>query len=139
MKMKIAKPVIVISLVMVFMALLTGCQDKSALLVKTWKLQDLRYTREIPVDMMPQIQASINQMKNVFSLTYYIDGTYETTMQEQLVKGTWKLNWNNTKIRATSSGGDSKDYTILKLTEEEFELKAMEGNEEVIFVMKAGK
>lgn len=137
--MKIAKPVIVLLFGMMFSWSLTGCQDKSNLLVKTWKLDDLRYTKEIPKDMMPQIQASINQMKNAFTLTYYIDGTYETSMQEQLVKGTWKLNWNNTKIRSTSSAGDMKDYTILKLTDDEYEFKAMEGNEEVIFVMKAAK
>ncbi|MBL0308591.1 MAG: hypothetical protein IPP77_02555 [Bacteroidetes bacterium] len=137
--MKIRNPVTVFFTALLCCWILSGCADKSNLLVKTWKLEDLRYTREIPTDMLPAIQASISQMKNVFTLTYYADGTYETHMQEQLVKGTWKLNWNNTKIHSTTKTGESNDYTILKLNNKEFEFKAREGTEEVIFVMKASK
>ena len=123
--------------VMILFAL-SGCRDKSDLLVKTWVLEDLQYTRKIPADMMPEIQAAINQMKGVFRITYFPDGTYKTSMNQQLVAGTWRLNWNSTKLMATTRG-ESSTYSILKLTDSRFEFIAPHGKEEVVFIMSTVK
>lgn len=126
------------ALAVMMLLALPGCKDKSEMLVKTWVLEDLQYTRKIPADMMPEIQASINQMKNVFRITYFADGTYQTSMDQQLVAGTWKLNWNSTKLMA-STRGENSTYSILKLTDSRFEFIAPHGKEEVVFIMNAVK
>ena len=78
------------------------------------------------------------QLKRTLKVTYHADGTYTTSMNQSELDGTWKLNWNSSKIISTSDKGEKKEYTILSLTSDKFEFKAMEGQSEVIFVMVPG-
>lgn len=119
--------------------LLASCTDKSKLLVKTWRIENLQYTKEIPADMKPAIENQIAQMRKDFLLTYNADGTYNTVMSNKTMQGKWKLNWNNSKITSTTAEGQGKDFAILELTENTFHFKAIEGGEEVIFLMVAEK
>jgi hypothetical protein len=119
--------------------LLSGCTDKSPALVKTWKMQDFKYSREIPKDMQPAIDRSLNEMRNSFSLTYNADGTYTTKMNNNVLHGKWKLNWNSSKITSTTAQGEQKDYSIIELTDSKLSFEAMEGKDNVIFVMVAAK
>ncbi len=120
---------------LMFLLCLWGCTDKSALLLRTWKLEDLRYGNEIPAGMKDQVDRAVNEMKGNFRLTYSGDGTYVSGMGNQTVKGTWKLNATSTKITSSTSHGERIDYDILELNKEHFIFKAMEGKQEVTFVM----
>ena len=114
---------------------MASCQDKANALVRSWKLEDLQYTKQIPDALKPTIQKSINDLKQSFVITYNADGTYQTKMKDQLLNGTWKLNYNSSKISVVTDGGQSKEYTILKLTPSSYSFKADENGQEVVFVM----
>ena len=114
---------------------LASCQDKSTALVRTWKLQDLRYTKKIPDLMKPTIENSIKEMKKAFSITYNPNGTYTTQFRDKTMQGTWKLNFNSSTISVVTEGGQSQDYKILELNPSTYTFKAMENGQEVIFEM----
>lgn len=118
---------------------LSSCKNKSQMLLKSWKVENLKYTKEVPEDLKPAIEHQINEMRKNFLLTYNADGTYTTTLNNQNLQGKWKLNWNSTKIETTSSQGEVKDFTIEELTDKTFHFKVMEGKEEVTFLMVAAE
>ncbi len=118
---------------------MTGCSNKSKLLAKTWMINNLKYTKEIPKEMQPTIDNSVNEMRQAFRITYNADGTYNTKMNGQSLKGTWKMNWNSTKMTSIASDGSSKDFKIVELTEDKFFFEADEGGEKVIFEMVPAK
>ena len=118
---------------------LSSCNDKTNLLVGTWRVNNLKYTREIPAEMQPAIDNSISQLRQSFALTYRNDGTYATQMGEQSLSGKWKLNWNSSKIVATSSAGDAKTFEVMELSADKLTFKANEGGEDVIFEMVKSK
>jgi len=114
---------------------LASCQDKSTAIVRSWKLDNLRYTKNIPNSMRPTIQKSIDELKKSFVITYNADGTYFTQMKDQTLHGTWKLNFNSSQISVVTDNGTVKDYKILKLTPSTYSFKADENGQEVIFDM----
>jgi len=114
---------------------MASCQDKTSALIRTWKLQDLRYTKTIPASLQPTIQKSIDDLKKSFIISYSPDGTYMTQMNNQTLHGTWKLNYNSSKISVVTDNGQAKEYTIVELTPESYKFKAEEGGQEVVFVM----
>ena len=125
--------------IVLVLLLLTGCTDKSKLLVNTWMVSDFKYTTEIPKEMQQTVQKSIAALKKSFRLTYYADGTYTTQMNDQTLKGKWKLNWNSSVITATTNNTPAKDFKIKKLTANEFSFEADEKGQKVIFVMVPAK
>lgn len=114
-------------------------QNKTPLLAKTWRIEDLKYTQEIPEDMKPAITNWVNQMRESFTITYNSNGTYYTQLKEQKLEGKWKLNWNSSSITSTASDGSTKVFHIKELTENSFQFEAEEGKEKVIFVMVPAK
>jgi len=127
------------SILFVTILFLSSCSDKSKMLLKSWRVENLQYSREIPEEMKPTIEAQVAEMRKNFLLTYNADGTYTTVLSNQTMIGKWKLNWNNSKITSTAANGEKKDFTILELTENTYHFKAIEGGEEVIFLMVAEK
>ncbi len=125
--------------VLLSLFIFSSCTDKSKMLLKTWRVENLQYSRPVPEDMKPAIENQIAEMRKNFLLTYNADGTYNTVMSNQTMQGKWKLNWNNSKIISTASNGETKDFTIMELTDNTFHFKANEGGEEVVFLMVAEK
>lgn len=115
---------------------LASCQDKSTALCRSWKIDDLKYTKKIPDLMKPTIQRSIDEMKKSFVLTYTPDGTFTTTLNgKQTLHGTWTLNYSSSKITALTETGQTVNYSIVELNPSSFKFKAMENGQEVTFVM----
>jgi hypothetical protein len=126
---------LLVGLVLISMA---SCQDKSSALIRTWKLQDMRLTKNVPDALKPTIQKSIDDIKKKsFSITYNADGTYFTQMGDKVLHGSWKLNFNSSKITAVTDGGQSKDYAIMDLNPSTYTFKTDEGGQDVIFVFVA--
>ena len=125
-----------ISVVVVVLCLLSGCaNDKSAQLCRTWRIEDLKYTTEVPDQMKPQINNWVNEMKSAFTITYRPDHTYYTLLKNQKLEGQWKLNWNSSSITSTAHDGSVKVFQVKELTDANFTFEAEEGGEKVIFVM----
>ena len=118
---------------------LSSCSDKSKLLVRTWMVENLKYSKEVPKELQPQIEKSVEELRKSFRLTYNADGTYNTQNNEQVLNGKWKLNWNSSVITSTPDKGETKDFKIAELSETKFTFKAMEGGEEVTFEMVPAK
>ncbi|HWB62484.1 MAG TPA: lipocalin family protein [Chitinophagales bacterium] len=118
---------------------LSGCKDKSQLLLKTWKLEDMTYTSEVPKGMQSTVDKSVAEMKSSVLLTYNADGTYLTEMKDRQLHGKWKLNWNSSKLTSVDDNGNSVVYNIKELSDNKFSFIATEGKQEVLFVMAPAK
>ena len=117
------------------MVFFSGCTNKSAMLVKTWKVSDAKCLQQIPAGMQPAIDNWRNEMKNNFTITYRADGTYESHMNQNVIKGKWKLNWNSSAIKVENETGDSKNSDIIELSANKYTFKEEAGKQEFIFEM----
>jgi major membrane immunogen (membrane-anchored lipoprotein) len=133
--MKIVKQGKLLPLALVMLLLLTGCKNKSDLLVKTWRLQGLSYSTSVPEEKQAQVDRVVEEMRHSFRITYFADGTYLTHINGMDLKGSWKLNWNSSKITAKQDNGNIIDYTIEELTADNLKFKADDGHEEMVFDM----
>lgn len=133
--MKIVKQGKLLPLALVMLLLLTGCKNKSDLLVKTWRLQGLSYSTSVPEEKQAQVDRVVEEMRHSFRITYFADGTYLTHINGMDLKGSWKLNWNSSKITAKQENGNIIDYTIEELTADNLKFKADDGHEEMVFDM----
>lgn len=125
-----------LSVIAVLLLLLQSCgQNKTAELSRTWKIQNLKYDKEIPETLKPTVEQSIAQMRKSFTLTYNPNGTYHSDFDGQKLDGKWKLNWNSSTITSTSNDGKTKTYQVKELTDKSFVFEAEEGGEKVIFEM----
>ena len=85
--------------------------------------------------MKSSIDRTIAEEKKSFLIIYSPNGTYTTQMGNKTMQGTWKLNFNSTKISVVTESGQSVDYSIITLNPSSFSFKAMENGQEVIFEM----
>lgn len=109
--------------------------DKSKMLTKTWRIENLRYLQDVPPELKPQVDGWVGKMKDAFTLTYYQDGTYETNLLDQKMKGTWKLDWTGKHISSVGADGKQVEYKIQKLTDTEYIFEMNIEKQVVIFEM----
>ncbi|MBK8658161.1 MAG: lipocalin family protein [Bacteroidetes bacterium] len=110
-------------LIFAFLFLASCKGEKEKYLTQTWKLDNMEYLTPIPPEMEPAVQEIIAQQKASYSLAYNPDGTYEASMGTDKLKGTWKLNWNGSKITVTGADGVAKTYNITELSLERYSFK----------------
>lgn len=119
----------------VFVLLQSCGADKTSLLARTWKISELKYSREVPEAMRASIQTEIDRLKSGYTITYNADKTYQALMDGAATSGKWSLNFNSSKITSTGPDGKAVEYRILELSDARFSFEAIEGGEKVIFVM----
>lgn len=117
----------------VLVALVSCGNNKARLLTRTWKINDLKYSQEIPESMKPTIQAEIDRLRAGYSITYFADNTYKAVNEGASTTGKWQLNYNGTKIITTGPDGNTVEYQILELTDKRFSFSAVIGGQKVIF------
>lgn len=122
--------------VLVVFLFVQGCSDKSATLTKTWMLNKLEFPTEVPPNLQPTIDEWVESMQGNYTLTYNADHTYLSKFKEQELKGTWKLNWNSSKITSVPTGGEAKSFKIRELNEDAFVFETELEKATVIFVMQ---
>jgi hypothetical protein len=132
--MKIVKQM-KLPLILLGVLLMQACTNKSGLLIKSWRIEDLKYSEELSPDLRANVDNWIKEMKSSFKLTYNADGTYTTVLNDHTMKGTWKMNWNATKITSTGADGAPKEFKILELTDSKYAFETEEGKSKVTFVM----
>lgn len=136
--MKRIKTLSVLSLAVLF--LLTGCKDdKKKLLVKTWKIEDIKVSTEIPADQKQFFDAMLAQMKQFLRLTYSADGTYNSEFMGKTNKGKWKLNEKQDEITAEDESGKPMKYKIISLTKDRYEYVTMDEAQPITFVLVPGE
>lgn len=124
-----------------FLVLLIGVSfqscgsDKAKLLLKTWQLENLKYTQEVPAALQATVEQQIAVMKQSFRLTYNPDGTYITMNGEQKMVGKWKLNWSGAEITSTDENGQEVVFKVKTLNETNFDFEAIVDKEKVLFMM----
>jgi hypothetical protein len=118
------------------LALLSCGADKSSLLVRTWKVKDLKYSQEVPEAMRPTIQHEIERLRKSYTITYNADKTYKALMDGTPTLGKWSLNFNSTKITSIGPDGKAVEYKILELTDKNFTFEAIEAGQKVIFILE---
>lgn len=127
-------------LTFVFLLALPSCDsNKSKMLLKTWQLDNLKYTQEVPPALLPTVERQIEVMKQSFRLTYNSDGTYVTMNGEQKMVGKWKLNWSGSEITSTDEAGQDVVFKIKTLSDANFDFEAIVDKEKVIFMMVPSK
>ena len=123
-------------LALFFLLSIQSCgSSKEKLLLRTWQLENLKYTKEVPPALQPTIDRQIEVMKQSFRLTYNADGTYNTLNGDQKMVGKWKLNWSSSEITSTDDAGVAVVFKIKTLTENNFDFEAIVDKEKVIFMM----
>lgn len=123
-------------LALFFLLSIQSCgTSKEKLLLRTWRLENLKYTKEVPPALQPTIDRQIEVMKQSFRLTYNADGTYNTLNGDQKMVGKWKLNWSSSEITSTDDAGVTVVFKIKTLTENNFDFEAIVDKEKVIFMM----
>ena len=123
-----------------FLMVLQSCSnDKSQLLVRQWKLADIKQSSEVPAEMKDGIDKSVKALKDDMLLTYYADGTYSTQFHGEEIKGKWKLNMNSTTLTSKQDGGQPQEWDIKELTAKSFICETNLGKGIITYVWQSVK
>ncbi len=114
---------------------LASCNDKSKLLVNTWKIDDLKLSKPIPPQAQGFFQAMVQQMKDNVRLTYKADGTFTYQVADQTQNGKWTLSKDGKQLVSTDDKGHSITYTVVELTKDKFVSSSTDKGDTVTFFM----
>lgn len=114
---------------------LASCNDKSKLLVNTWKIDDLKLSKPIPPQAQGFFQSMVQQMKDNVRLTYKGDGTFTYQVADQTQNGKWTLSKDKTQLVSTDDKGRSITYIIVELTKDKFVSSSVDKGDTVTFFM----
>ncbi|MFN8309106.1 MAG: lipocalin family protein [Chitinophagales bacterium] len=120
-------------------ATLTSCNKKRDLLLRTWKIEDVKLSKEVPQEAKAFFDDMIARMKANFRLTYKADGTYEANFGGRSNKGKWSLDKDEKIMTATDESGKTVTYKITELTKDKFVYVTNEGQESATFTFVAGE
>jgi len=136
--MKRVKTLSILSLTVLF--LLPGCKDdKAKLIVRIWKIEDIKVSAEIPEEQKQFFDAMLAQMKEFLRLTYNADGTYISDFMGKTNKGKWKMNDKQDEITAEDDSGKPMKYKIISLTKDRYEYVTMDEAQPITFVLVPGE
>lgn len=114
---------------------LASCNDKSKLLVNTWKIDDLKLSKPIPPQAQGFFQAMVQQMKDNVRLTYKGDGTFTYQVADQTQNGKWTLSKDGKQLVSSDDKGHSITYTVIELTKDKFVSSSTDKGDTVTFYM----
>jgi|GEM_PF-4251258 hypothetical protein len=96
-------------------------QSPDELIVKTWKLSNIKYEREISEDVKPIIEAQIQALRETFRLEYKADKTYHSHSVKDET-GKWQLNADSMLLKHIDSNY-TQTYKIELITNDSLHLK----------------
>ena len=114
---------------------LTACTDKSKMLVKTWRVEDIKLSKPVPPQAQAFFQNMLQQMKDNLHLTYKADGTSEIAMGERIMKGKWVLSKDAKQLTSTDDNGKTVNYIIIELSDKRFVYAAAEKGDTARFFL----
>lgn len=116
--------------------ILSGCRDKSGLLVNEWRIKNLRYTEKITPELQGVVDDWVHQMQDSFTLVYKSDGTYESRLGTKAVTtGKWEYNRMGSAINTKGNDGQTTSFKVLELSSGNLQFEANQNGSKVIFDM----
>jgi len=132
---KIATPIILTAL---FVMSLTSCENKKKLLARTWKIEDVKISKDVPEEQKAFFESMLAQMKQYLRLTYKLDGTYDAKFMGRSSAGKWVLSKDEKEMTATDESGRALKYKIITLTKDRFEYITSDSAQPVTFILVPG-
>ena len=109
------------ALILIIAVSLSSCGDKSTkALYRTWRIENVKFSKPLPPQVQPMIQEKIEMMKGNDRITYNQDGTFEEVQNGKTIKGTWDYSKRNNCIYSTSDMGSTTKYSLIELVEDKF-------------------
>jgi hypothetical protein len=127
-----------LSLVAFILFSMSSCNDKSKALLQTWKIDNVKLSKEVPAEQKSFFDAMLAQMKESLRITYKADGTFEANFNGKVSKGKWELSKDAKTLTATDETGKTVKYDILVLEKTKLEYKTSDGNDPVTFTLVPG-
>ncbi len=87
--------------------------DKSKLLIGKWKITDIDLGKPIPEGSKDLVKTMFDEMKKTGYLDFREDGSFETSMSDELEKGTWTLNKEGTLLMLKETGKEKIDSIMI--------------------------
>ena len=136
--MKTIKPILILTFAAVM--ILSGCKEnKKKLLFRTWKIEDVKISKDVPEEQKQFFEAMLAQMKQYLRITYKEDGTYMSEYMGKTNAGKWTMNKEENELQAEDSGGKKIKYKIITLTKDKFEYITADEAEPVTFILTPGE
>ena len=108
-------------------------------MARTWKIQDIKLSKEVPQEAKAFFDKMLEDMKANLRLTYKADGNYEAAFNGRVTKGKWELDKDEKVMTATDENGKKVVYTISELTKDKFVYVTSEGQESATFILVPGE
>jgi hypothetical protein len=107
-------------LVLITIVSLSSCNmnDKSKILVGTWRVENVKFNKPIPPQMQTYIQSQIEFMKGNQRTTYNADGTFTDVQPQKTGKGQWDFSKDGKIIYSTDEMGKTIRYMIQELSKD---------------------
>jgi hypothetical protein len=120
------------ALVIIIAISLASCSDKSKNLLNTWRIDNAKFSKTPPPQMMASVQSDIEHMKAYWRTTYNGDGTEVDVRDNYVIKATWDLSRDGKVIYSTDERGRTTRFLIRELTNDKFVFSALRGNEDTL-------
>jgi len=120
------------ALIIIIAASLTSCSDKSKDIINTWRIDNVKFSKPLPPQIMASVQSDLDLMKAYVRTTYKADGTEETVQVNQVAKATWDLSKDGKVIYSTDESGRTTRFLIKELTKDKFVYAAVRGHEDTL-------
>ena len=108
------------ALIIIIAISLASCSDKSKDLLNTWRLDNVKFSKPRPQQLIPIIQSQIDYMKSYYHTTYKQDGTEEDVQESRVSKGSWDLSKDGKTLYSTDEMGRTTRFVINELSKDKF-------------------
>lgn len=118
---------------------LTSCgENKKKLLARTWKIENVKISKEVPEEQKAIFEQMLAEMKQYLRLTYKADGSYVATFMGKSSEGKWELSKDQKEMTAIDEHGRPIKYKIVSLTKDRFEYVTDDSAQPVTFILVPG-
>jgi len=109
------------ALILIIAISLSSCNtDNSKNLLKTWRVENVKFSKPIPPQMQTYIQGQIDFMKSNARTTYNADGTFDDVQGPRTGKGHWDMSKDGKVVYSTDESGRTMRFFITELTADKF-------------------
>jgi hypothetical protein len=120
------------ALVIIMAISLASCSDRSKDLVNTWRVDNVKFSKPRPPQMIAYVQTQVDFMKAFVRTTFKSDGTFEEVVDTHTSKGSWDLSRDGKVVYYTDETGRTTRFIINELTKDKFTYASVNGPEDTL-------